>query len=81
MVTRRYSFQFAILEGFYKDLTPKKTNIYERSFKNFSEQQFNDTVVNTDWINIRKLDLNDPNVSMNSLHQFIKFIKSSQKGN
>ena len=28
-------------------------------------------MVNTDWINILKLDLNDPNVSMNNLHQFI----------
>ena len=32
-------FQFVILEGFYKDLTPKKTNIFEINFRNFSEQE------------------------------------------
>ena len=73
MVTSQYSyldhlFQFTILGGFYKDLTPKNSKIYERNFKNFSEQEFNDTMANTDWRNILKLDLNDPNVSMNSLH-------------
>ena len=66
-------FQFVILEGFYKDITLKKTNIYERNFKNFSGQEFHDSMRNTDWISILKLDLNDPNVSMNNLHQFINY--------
>ena len=64
-------FQFTILEGLYKDLTPKNSKIYDRNFKNFSEQEFNDTMAITDWSNILKLDQNDPNVSMNSLHQYI----------
>ena len=64
-------FQFAILESFYKDLTPKNSKIYERNLKNFSEQEFNDTMAITDWSNILKLKQNDPNVSMNSLHQYI----------
>ena len=64
-------FQFTILEDFYKDLTPKNSKIYERNFKNFSEQEFNDTMAITDWSNILKLDQNDPNVSMNSLHHYV----------
>ena len=42
-------FQFVILEGFYKDLTPKKSNVYERNFRNFSEQEFNDEMKNSNW--------------------------------
>ena len=41
-------FQFIILEGSYKELAPKKTNISERNFKNFSEQEINDIMKNTD---------------------------------
>ena len=64
-------FQFVILEGFYKDLTPKNTNIFERNFRNFSEQEFNDKMKNTKWKYIFKMDLNDPNLSMNNLHVYI----------
>ena len=64
-------FQFVILEGFYKDLTPRKSKIYERNFKNFSEQEFTDTMAVTDWRNILLLDLNDPNLSMNNVHQYV----------
>ena len=64
-------FQFVILEGFYKDLTPRKSKIYERNFKNFSEQEFTDTMAVTDWGNILQLDLNDPNLSMNNVHQYV----------
>ena len=62
--------QFVILEGF-KDLTPKKTNIFERNVRNFSEQEFNDKMKNTKWKYILKMDLNDPNLSMNNLHDYI----------
>ena len=64
-------FQFVILEGFYKDLTPRKSKIYERNYKNFSEQEFTDTMAVTDWRNILQLDLNDPNLSMNNVHQYV----------
>ena len=64
-------FQFVILEGFYKDLTPRKSKIYERNFKNFSEQEFTDTMEVTDWRNILQLGLNDPNLSMNNVHQYV----------
>ena len=67
-------FQFVILQGFYKDLTPKKTNIYERNFRNFSEQEFNDEMKNTNWKTILKTDLNDPNLSLNNLHDYINKI-------
>ena len=67
-------FQFIILEGFYKELNPKKSNIYERNFKNFCDQEFNDTMKNTDWDNILMIGKNDPNLSMNNLHLHINNI-------
>ena len=33
-------FQFVLLEGFFKDLVPKKVNLYERNFKNFVDREF-----------------------------------------
>ena len=67
-------FQLVILEGFHKELTPKKRNIYERNFKNFSEREFNDILKSTEWENIIMSDKSDPNLSMNNLHVFINFI-------
>ena len=40
-------FQFALLEGFHKDIM---VNI--RNYKNFNEVQFGTTINNTDWDNI-----------------------------
>ena len=42
-------FQFTILEGFFMEILPKKINIYERNFRHFSEQEFNDSLLNTNW--------------------------------
>ena len=67
-------FQFVILEGFYKDLTRKKSNVYERNFRNFSEQEFNDEMKNSNWNLILRTDLNDPNLSMNNLHDHTIFL-------
>ena len=36
--------QFVILEEFFKELVPKKLNIYERSYQNFNEREFNETL-------------------------------------
>ena len=67
-------FQFIILEGFHKELTTKKSNIYERNFKNISEREFNDILKSTEWENILMIDKSDPNLSMNNLHVFINSI-------
>ena len=67
-------FQFVILEGFHKELISKRTNIYERNFKNFSEHEFQDIMKSTGWNNILMIDKNDPNHSMNNLHLFINNI-------
>ena len=45
--------------------------IFERNFKNFSEQEFNDKMKNTKWKYILRMDLNDPNLSVNNLHGYI----------
>ena len=66
-------FQFIILEGFYQELNPKKDNISERNFKNFSKE-FYDIMKNTDCDNILMIGKNDPNLSMNNLHLHINNI-------
>ena len=39
-------FQFVLLEGFFKDLLPKKIKLYERNFKNFVDREFNEALCN-----------------------------------
>ena len=36
-------FQFVILEGFFKEMVPKKLNLKERNFKHFNEREFVET--------------------------------------
>ena len=64
-------FQFTILEGFFKEILPKKINIYGRNFKHFSEQEFNDSLLNTNLAELLNLENGDPNISMNNFHQHI----------
>ena len=63
--------QFVILEGFYKELVPKKINLYERNFKNFDELGFEETLRNSDWYSTLALERNDPNISMNNLYNHV----------
>ena len=53
-------FQFAILEGFFHDLIPKKCYRKERDFKNFNEREFLEEVDNLNVWEILNLNLNDP---------------------
>ena len=61
-------FQFVLLEGFFKDLVPKKVNFYERNFKNFVDREFNEALsyINSDEILL--INENDPNVAINNFH-------------
>ena len=67
-------FQFTILEGFYKELTPKKQNLYSRNFKCFNEREFIEILDNTNWIPIIAIDLNDPNISLNNFYHHINYL-------
>ena len=53
-------FQFAILEGFFKDLVPRKLNLEERNFKTFNEREFIETINTTDWDEILLLSRTIP---------------------
>ena len=66
--------QFVILEGFFKELAPKKINIFERNYQNFNEREFNEALTNIDWDQILSIEGNDPNISMNNLHQHINYL-------
>ena len=60
--------QFVLLEGFFKEVLPKKINIYERNFKHFSEREFEEALKIGDWDSILSLHQNDPDLSMNNLY-------------
>ena len=36
--------QFVLLEGFFKEVLPKKINIYERNFKYINEREFEEAL-------------------------------------
>ena len=67
-------FQFVLLEGFFKDLLPKKVKIYERNFKNFVDREFNEALNPTNWDEILLINENDPNMALNNFHQHINYL-------
>ena len=66
--------QFTIIEGFFKELIPKKQNLYSRNLKNFNEREFVEILNNTDWDSIISIEDNDPNASMDNFYQQINYI-------
>ena len=66
--------QFTIIEGFFKELIPKKQNLYSRNLKNFNEREFIEILNNTDWDSIISIEDNDPNASMDNFYQQINYI-------
>ena len=66
-------FQFAILEGFFNDLAPRKLNLKERNFKHFNEREFIETINSTNWDEILQLNRNDPNHSIEKLYSQVNF--------
>ena len=67
-------FQFTIIEGFFKELIPKKQNLYSRNLKNFNEREFIEILNNTGWDSIISIEDNDPNASMDNFYQQINYI-------
>ena len=66
--------QFAILEGIFKEVLPKKINLYERNFKHFNETEFDEALKNCDWDSLLAHDQNDPNLSMENLYNNTIFL-------
>ena len=79
--------QFVILEGFFKEVLPKKINLSERNFKHFNEREFAEASKNCDWDSILSLDQNDPDLPMNNLYnntiylldEFVPYRKLTKK--
>ena len=46
-------------------------NLYKCNDQNFNENEFNETLQNTNWNEILSLNENDPIISMHNLHQHI----------
>ena len=67
-------FQFVLLEGFFKDITPKIINIFERNFRNFNENEFNDTLNEVQWNSVLQLNKNNPNISIDNLQNNIDYL-------
>ena len=77
-------FQFVLLEGFFKDLLPKKIKLYERNFKNFVDREFNEALCNTNWDEILLIHENEPNIFIVILILFLMNLhlsKNFQKRN
>ena len=62
------------MEGFFKDLLPKKVKIYERNFKHFVDREFNEALSQTNWDEILLINENDPNKALNNFHQHINYL-------
>ena len=66
--------QFLILEGFIKERTIPKINLFNRDFSNFNDDEFKKAVSDLNWDTILQLDLKDPNISFNSFYKNLIFL-------
>ena len=67
-------FQFILLEGFFKDISPRKINIYERNFQHFNEREFYEELIGMNWDNILNIEDNDPNKSIKNLYNVFVYM-------
>ena len=67
-------FQFVLLENFFKSTVHKNPKIRERSFRNFNEREFRETLDDIQWDSILQLHLKDPNLAINNFHSKINYI-------
>ena len=66
--------QFLILEGFIKERSIPKINLFKRDFSNFNDDKFRKEVNQINWDVIVKLDLKDPNLSLNNFYTNLTFL-------
>ena len=66
--------QFLILQGFAKERSLPEVKMYKRNYKNFSEAEFEETVINgIDWNEICMFRLRNPNVSVKNFFDTLNF--------
>ena len=66
--------QFIVIEGFAKERSLPETNMYKRDYTNYSDMEFEETVINgINWNEICMLRLNDPSVSVKNFFETIHF--------
>ena len=65
--------QFLILQGFVKERSLPETNLFRRDFSNFSEREFEETILHMNWDNICQLAKNNPNISWNNFDNSITY--------
>ena len=64
--------QFVILQGFVKERSFPKENSFRWDLSYFKEREFEDVVLNMNWIDIIcALDKNDPNISCNNFFNIL----------
>ena len=63
-----------LFRDFFKDLLPKKINIYEHNFKYFNEREFEEELNKMNWDSILHLDISDPNTSMDNLYNNLVYM-------
>ena len=67
-------FQFVLLQGFFKEIVPNQINIFKRNFKNFNENEFQEAMNLINWESILQLEFNNPNLSLQLLHDNIVYL-------
>ncbi len=66
--------QFIILEGFAKERSLPETNFYKRDFSNFSDREFEETVIDgVNWDETCMLRFRDSNLSFRNFYETINF--------
>ena len=66
--------QFLILEGFSKEITLPKSNIFKRDMSKFSDREFEETVINgVNWEEVCMLRFHDSNVAFSSFNNTVNF--------
>ena len=65
--------QFMILEGFVKERTVPKLNLFKRDFLNFNEDEFIKTILGYNWDTIINIQSNDPDESLKHFYNGITF--------
>ena len=65
--------QFVIMEGFVKERTIPKLNLFKRDFSNFNEDEFKKTISGYHWDTIVNIQRNDPDLSLKKIYNSITF--------
>jgi len=66
--------QFLILEGFVKERSLPKTNLFKRDLSNFNEREFSEALNDMNWDLICNIEMNDPNLACSNFYNSVTYL-------